>query len=143
MFVLVKVWSNSTLRFVVVNFFLCFSLMFKGKCSLVYPFGQVLTLKFVAVKIFWSKSNQNLVILIQSCELASFLSYPKLFQFMSTTFHFIYLFPYVFSVSHLFYSLINLLCLFSFMSIVFLSSLYLFLPLCFSVFLFPFYIWCT
>ena len=42
-------------------------LMFVG----VVNFGQVLTLWFVGVKIFWSKSYQNLVILIWSSELAS------------------------------------------------------------------------
>ena len=38
----------------------------------VVNFGHVPTLRFVGVNIFWSKSNQNLVILIWSCELASY-----------------------------------------------------------------------
>ena len=36
-----------------------------------YIFGYVPMLMFVVVKFFWSCSNQNLVILIRSCELAS------------------------------------------------------------------------
>ena len=39
----------------------------------VVNFGHVPKLRFVGVKILWSKSNQNLVILIRSWELASFL----------------------------------------------------------------------
>ena len=46
-------------------------LMFDG----VMNFGQVLTLRFVGVKIFWSKSNLNSVILIPSNELASICRY--------------------------------------------------------------------
>ena len=42
-------------------------LMFVG----VVNFGHVPTLRFVGVNIFWSKSNQNLIILIWSCEQAS------------------------------------------------------------------------
>ena len=38
----------------------------------VVNFGHVPILMFVGVKIFWSNSNQNLVILIWSCELALF-----------------------------------------------------------------------
>ena len=37
-------------------------------------FGRVRILTFVIVRIFWSYSNPNLVILIGSCELASFES---------------------------------------------------------------------
>ena len=36
----------------------------------VVNFGHVQALRFVSVNIFQSKSNQNLVILIRSCELA-------------------------------------------------------------------------
>ena len=39
-------------------------LMFVG----VVNFGHVPTLRFISVRIFWSKFNQNLVILIRSCE---------------------------------------------------------------------------
>ena len=48
------VWSNSTLTFVVVLFF-----------------GHFQLLTFVTVIYFRSYSNQNLVIFIRSCELAS------------------------------------------------------------------------
>ena len=53
-------------------------------------------LRFVGVKIFWSKSNQNLVILIWSCELASFfcLSFFFLSLFFSCCF-LIYIFFFI------------------------------------------------
>ena len=48
-------------------YFFGVKLMFFG----VMNFGHVPTLRFVGVKIFRSKSNQNSLILIRSCELAS------------------------------------------------------------------------
>ena len=49
------------------NIFLGVTLMFVG----VVNFGHAPTLRFVGVEIFQSKSNGNLVIIIQPCELAS------------------------------------------------------------------------
>ena len=45
------------------SIFLGVKIMFVG----VMNFGHVPKLRFVCVKIFWSKSNQSLVILIRSC----------------------------------------------------------------------------
>ena len=53
----------------------------------VVNFGQALTLRFVSVKIFWSKSNQTWIILIRSSELASLQPLLKLLIYIFRFIH--------------------------------------------------------
>ena len=68
-----KSWQRRTLTFEHDWKYNQFSVIFTRACSLLWSFGQVPTLTFIIVNFIQSNSNQFLVILIWSIELASFI----------------------------------------------------------------------